>query len=173
MWKSPRLEIFEEGKADTARHLELNSAEEIKCNILLQSACYLQGVCCYHDQNVQGHSFNVGDMVLRQIWNDNGYTSLTRDGRGLSSCTRLQALGHIAYSILMARRFLIPGISSIYAVLILSQPRCLLSAPGDQYFQDVFCQHLEINTSCITPFYWFTTGITCKFAEGASLPYFR
>jgi hypothetical protein len=63
-----------------------------------------------------------------------GYTSLTRDGRGLSSCTRLQALGHIAYSTLMARRFLIPGISSIYAVFILSQPKCVLSAPGDQYF---------------------------------------
>jgi hypothetical protein len=29
MWKSPRLEMFEEGEADTARHLELDSAEEI------------------------------------------------------------------------------------------------------------------------------------------------
>jgi hypothetical protein len=29
MWKSPQLEIFEEGKADNVRHLELDSAEEI------------------------------------------------------------------------------------------------------------------------------------------------
>jgi hypothetical protein len=29
MSKSPRLEMFEEGEADTARHLELDSAEEI------------------------------------------------------------------------------------------------------------------------------------------------
>jgi hypothetical protein len=29
MWKSPRLEMFEEDEADTARHLELDSAEEI------------------------------------------------------------------------------------------------------------------------------------------------
>jgi hypothetical protein len=64
-----------------------------------------------------------------------GYTSLTRDGKGLSLCTRLKALGRTAYSILMARRFLIPGISSIYAVFTLNQPRHLLSAPGDQYFQ--------------------------------------
>jgi hypothetical protein len=35
MWKSPRLEIFEEGKADTARHLMLDSAMEIRCNALL------------------------------------------------------------------------------------------------------------------------------------------
>jgi hypothetical protein len=65
MWKSPRLEIFEEGEADTARHLELDSAEEIRCNPLMQSACYLQGVCRYHDRNVQRLSFNVGDMGLR------------------------------------------------------------------------------------------------------------
>jgi hypothetical protein len=64
-----------------------------------------------------------------------GYTSLTRDGKGLSSCTRLQALGRIAYSTLMARRFLIPRISGIYAILILNKRRHLLSAPGYQYFQ--------------------------------------
>jgi hypothetical protein len=29
MWKSPRLEKFEEGKVDTARHLELDLVEEI------------------------------------------------------------------------------------------------------------------------------------------------
>jgi hypothetical protein len=34
IWKSPRLEMFEEGMADTARHLELDSAEEIRCNVL-------------------------------------------------------------------------------------------------------------------------------------------
>jgi hypothetical protein len=57
--------MFEEGKADTARHLKLDSAEEIRCNALLQSARYIQGVHRYHDRNVQRRSFNVGDMVLR------------------------------------------------------------------------------------------------------------
>jgi hypothetical protein len=52
MWKSPQLEMFEDGEADTARHLELDSAEEIQCNVLLQSAGYLQGVRHYHDSNV-------------------------------------------------------------------------------------------------------------------------
>jgi hypothetical protein len=65
MWKSPRLEMFEEGEADTTRHLELDLAEEVKCNVLFQSARYLQGVHRYHDRNVQRRSFNVGDMVLR------------------------------------------------------------------------------------------------------------
>jgi transposase InsO family protein len=35
MWQSPRLEMYEEGKADNARHLELDSPEEVKCNVLL------------------------------------------------------------------------------------------------------------------------------------------
>jgi hypothetical protein len=65
MWKSPQLEMFEESKADTARHLELDTAEEIRCHVLFQSPRYLQGVNCYHDRNVQRCSFNVGDMVLR------------------------------------------------------------------------------------------------------------
>jgi hypothetical protein len=65
MWKSPSLEMFEEGEADNARHLELDSAEEIRCNVLFQSARYLQGVRRYHDRNIQRCYFNVGDMVLR------------------------------------------------------------------------------------------------------------
>jgi hypothetical protein len=65
IWKSPRLEMYEEGKADSARLLELDSAEEIRCNVLLQSARYLQGVRRYHNRNIQRCSFNVRDMVLR------------------------------------------------------------------------------------------------------------
>jgi hypothetical protein len=60
-----------------------------------------------------------------------GYTSLTRDGKGLSLCTRLQALDLITYSTLMATRFLILGISSIYAVFLLDQLGHLLLVPGD------------------------------------------
>jgi hypothetical protein len=41
MRQSPRLEMYEEGEADDARHLELDSAKEVKCNVLLQSARYL------------------------------------------------------------------------------------------------------------------------------------
>jgi hypothetical protein len=60
-----------------------------------------------------------------------GYTSLTHDGKGLSLCTRVQEPDLIAYSTLMARRFLIHGISSIYTVFILDQLGHLLLVPGD------------------------------------------
>jgi hypothetical protein len=36
--------MYEEGEADDARHLELDLAEEVRCNVLLQSVPYLQGV---------------------------------------------------------------------------------------------------------------------------------
>jgi hypothetical protein len=82
MWKSPRLEMFEEGKADTARHLELDSTEEILCNAFLQSTRYLQGVRRYHDRNVQRCSFNVGDIVLRRIQDDTGLHKLNSRWEG-------------------------------------------------------------------------------------------
>jgi hypothetical protein len=45
--------MYEEGKADSAKLLKLDSTEEIRCKVLLQSARYLKGVRCYHDWNVQ------------------------------------------------------------------------------------------------------------------------
>lgn len=44
MWQFPRLEMYQEGEADEARQLELDSTEEGRCNALVQSAHYLQGV---------------------------------------------------------------------------------------------------------------------------------
>ena len=50
MWKYPRIEAYQEGEADEARQLELDSVEEVRR---------------YHDRNVQQRSFNIGDLVLR------------------------------------------------------------------------------------------------------------
>jgi hypothetical protein len=38
MWKSPRVEMYNEGEADEARQLELDSIEEARCTALVQSA---------------------------------------------------------------------------------------------------------------------------------------
>ena len=61
------VNTYQEGEADEARQLELDSVEEARVNALTQSARYLQGIRCYHDRNVQQRSFNVGDLVLRRI----------------------------------------------------------------------------------------------------------
>jgi hypothetical protein len=76
MWKSPRLEMYEEDEADQARYLELDSVEEVRCNALLQSACYIQGIRCYHDRNVQETSFSIGDLVLHLIQKETGLHKL-------------------------------------------------------------------------------------------------
>jgi hypothetical protein len=68
--------MYEEGEADDARHLELDSAEEVRCNVLFQLARYLQGVRCYHDWNIKERSFNVGDLVLRRIQDKTGLHKL-------------------------------------------------------------------------------------------------
>jgi hypothetical protein len=96
--------MYEEGEANDARHFELDSAEEIRCNVLLQSARYLQGVRCYHDRNVQQH------FSMLEIW------SIIAS----SSCTRLQDEDRIAYGTLMARRSQTPEILSTYAIFTLS-----------------------------------------------------
>jgi hypothetical protein len=44
IWKSPRVEMYNEGEADEARQLELDSIEEARCTALVQSAQYLQGI---------------------------------------------------------------------------------------------------------------------------------
>jgi hypothetical protein len=38
MWKSPRVEMYNEGEADEARKLELDFVEEARCTALVQSA---------------------------------------------------------------------------------------------------------------------------------------
>ena len=53
MWRSPRVEAYQEGEADETRQLELDSIEEARVNALTQSARYLQEVRRYHDRNVQ------------------------------------------------------------------------------------------------------------------------
>ena len=65
MWKSPKAEAYQEGEADEARQLELDTVEEARINAFTQSGRYLQGVRHYYDRNVQQRSFNVGDLVLR------------------------------------------------------------------------------------------------------------
>jgi len=82
MWKSPRVEAYQEGEADEARQLELDSIEEVRINALTQSTRYLQGVRSYHDRNVQRRSFNVGNLVLCHIQYETGLHKLNSRWEG-------------------------------------------------------------------------------------------
>ena len=82
MWRSPRVEAYQEGEADEARQRELDSVEEVRVNALTQSARYLQGVRHYHDRNIQQRSFNIGDLVLRRIQDKTGLHKLNSRWEG-------------------------------------------------------------------------------------------
>jgi hypothetical protein len=99
MWQSPQLKMYEEGEADDARHLEIDSVEEVRCNILLQSVRYLQGVHHYHDRNVQERSFNIGELVLRHIQDETGLHKLNSRWEGAFIVVKVTGPGsyHLQY----------------------------------------------------------------------------
>jgi hypothetical protein len=68
--------MYNEGEVDEARQLELDSVEEARCTVLVQSARYLQGIQRYHDRNVRERSLNVGELVLRRIQDESGLHKL-------------------------------------------------------------------------------------------------
>jgi hypothetical protein len=70
--------MYEERDADKARHLELNSAKEVKCNALVHSARYLQSIRRYHDHNIQERSFSIGDLVLHRIQDETAQLAMGR-----------------------------------------------------------------------------------------------
>jgi hypothetical protein len=82
MWKSPRVEMYNEGEADEASQLELNSVEEARCTALVQLARYLQGIRKYHDRNVRERSFSIDDLVLHRIQDESGLHKLNSRWEG-------------------------------------------------------------------------------------------
>jgi hypothetical protein len=82
MWKSPRVEMYNEGEADEARQLELDSVKETRYTALVQSARYLQGIRRYHDRNMREQPFDIGDLVLYRIQDEFGLHKLNSRWEG-------------------------------------------------------------------------------------------
>jgi hypothetical protein len=76
--------MYNEGEADEARQLELDSVKEARCTALVQSARYLQGIRQYHDRNTRERSFSIGDLVLRCIQDESGLHKLNSRWEGPS-----------------------------------------------------------------------------------------
>jgi hypothetical protein len=93
IWSSPGVEQYDEGEADDTRCLEIDSAEEVKLNTLLQSARYLQGLRCHYDRKVRPHTFQVGDLVLKRIQNTSGRHKLLSPWEGSFIVSKVTRLG--------------------------------------------------------------------------------
>src|SRR5881394_383565 len=64
---SPRVRNFNEKLSEDSHLADLDQLKEARDIIAIQSAIYLQGLRRYHDRNVRGRAFSIGDLVLRKV----------------------------------------------------------------------------------------------------------
>ena len=64
---SPRVRNFNEKQSEDSRLADLDQLEEARDIAAIQSVIYLQGLRRYHDRNVRGRAFSIGDLVLRKV----------------------------------------------------------------------------------------------------------
>ena len=64
---SLRVRNFNEKKSEDGRLKDLDQLKEARDITTIQSARYLQVLRRYHDHNVRGRAFSIGDLVLRKV----------------------------------------------------------------------------------------------------------
>jgi len=107
MWKSPQLEMYDSAETDGSRQLELDSLDEMRCNVLLRSTRYFQNMRRYHYRNIQTRSFNIGDMVLRRIKDETGLHKLNSRWEGSFIVTKVT--GPRSYRLIYADGLEVPN----------------------------------------------------------------
>ena len=65
--RSRRFQAYDESSSEEGRLDDVDRLEEARDIAVLQSAKYQQGLRRYHNRNVRGRAFLVGDLVLRKI----------------------------------------------------------------------------------------------------------
>jgi len=65
-FRAPRVKIFDEEQAATVRTEDVDRAEEECLITYVRTTKYLEGLRRYYNHNIKGHSFAVGDLVLRR-----------------------------------------------------------------------------------------------------------
>jgi hypothetical protein len=64
---SPRIQAYIDEQATTNAQLSANLIDEARDVVVIRSAKYQQDLQRYHDRQVRGRSFNVGNLVLRRV----------------------------------------------------------------------------------------------------------
>jgi hypothetical protein len=82
IFRSPRVENFDENKSDEARELEVNCSEERLLNSCIRTAKYLAVLHRYYNRNVKECLFVVGDLVLKWKTNQEGMPKLSSPWEG-------------------------------------------------------------------------------------------
>src|SRR5438128_4073290 len=64
---SPRVRNFNEKLSKDSRLADLDQLEEAQDVTAIRSARYLQGLRRYHDHNLHGRAFSIGQLVPRKV----------------------------------------------------------------------------------------------------------
>ena len=81
-FRAPRVENYDEEQAEAIRSEDVERAEEECLITYVRIAKYLEGLRRYYNRNVKGHSFAVGDLVLRRKQKTEGMHKLSSPWEG-------------------------------------------------------------------------------------------
>ena len=76
-FQAPRVENYDEEQAIAVQTEDVDRAEEERLITCVRTAKYLEGLWRYYNRNVKGHSFAVGDLVLRRKQKTKGLHKLS------------------------------------------------------------------------------------------------
>ena len=65
-FRAPRVKNYDEGQAAAVRTEDVDRAKEERLITCIRTAKYVEGLRRYYKRNIKGHSFVVGDLVLRR-----------------------------------------------------------------------------------------------------------
>ena len=81
-FRVPRVENYEEEQAEDVRTEGVDRAEEERLITYVHTVKYLEGLWRYYNRNIKGHSFAVGDLVLRRKQKTEGMHKLSSPWEG-------------------------------------------------------------------------------------------
>ena len=76
-FRAPWVENYDEEQAIAVRTEDVNRAEEEHLITYVRTAKYLEGLWRYYNRNIKGHSFAIGDHVLRRKHKTEGMHKLS------------------------------------------------------------------------------------------------
>jgi len=77
---APRVRVYDEQGAEASFEDAMDQFDEA-CDVsLLRSAKYQQALCRYHNHQVRGRAFNVGDLVLHLFQSNKSHHKLSTMG---------------------------------------------------------------------------------------------
>ena len=81
-FRAPRVENFDEEQVVAVRTEDIDRAEEERLITCICTAKYPEGLRRYYNRNIKGHSFAIGNLVLRRKQKTEGTHKLSSPWEG-------------------------------------------------------------------------------------------